>query len=40
MIWQEWSDDVHGQGIDSGHRMAEEAPHTVASSLGDFFSLS
>jgi haloacetate dehalogenase len=38
VIWRDWADDVHGYGIDSGHHMAEEAPHVLASSLGDFLS--
>ncbi|PSK83583.1 hypothetical protein CLV63_14035 [Murinocardiopsis flavida] len=36
-IWRDWADDVRGQGIDSGHHMAEEAPEAVASRLADFF---
>ncbi|MGW0313138.1 alpha/beta fold hydrolase [Streptomyces flavidovirens] len=36
-IWQHWATDVRGHGIDSGHHMAEQAPDTLAASLGDFF---
>lgn len=37
-IWSGWADDVRGQGIDSGHHMAEEAPEELANNLIDFFS--
>ncbi|GAB3118240.1 alpha/beta hydrolase [Streptomyces calidiresistens] len=37
-IWRTWARDVRGWAIDSGHHMAEEAPESVASSLGDFFA--
>ena len=37
-IWRRWANDVHGHGIESGHHMAEEAPASVAASLGDFFA--
>jgi haloacetate dehalogenase len=36
-IWRTWAGDVRGRGIDSAHHMAEEAPETLAESLGDFF---
>jgi haloacetate dehalogenase len=36
-VWKPWTHDVRGQGIDSGHHMAEEAPEAVASCLADFF---
>lgn len=36
-VWREWSTDVRGHGIDSGHHMAEEAPDEVAASLIAFF---
>lgn len=36
-IWRDWADDVRGQGIDSGHHMAEEAPEPLAAALGAFF---
>lgn len=35
-IWRDWSDDVRGHGIDSGHHVAEEAPQELAASLADF----
>jgi haloacetate dehalogenase len=38
VIWRDWAVDVRGHSIDSGHHMAEEAPHALATSLGDFFS--
>jgi haloacetate dehalogenase len=37
-IWREWSDDVRGARIDSGHHMAEEAPDQLAAVLGNFFA--
>ncbi|HEY1489372.1 MAG TPA: alpha/beta hydrolase [Micromonosporaceae bacterium] len=37
-IWRTWAVDVRGHGIDSGHHMAEEAPHELAQALGDFFA--
>jgi haloacetate dehalogenase len=37
-IWREWTDDVRGATIDSGHHMAEEAPDQLAAVLADFFS--
>ena len=38
IIWRDWSTDLRGHGIDSGHHMAEEAPNALATALGDFFS--
>ena len=37
-IWRAWADDVRGQGIDSGHHMAEQAPDDLAAALADFFA--
>jgi haloacetate dehalogenase len=37
LIWQNWSDDMRGHRIDSGHHIAEEAPDILAAALGDFF---
>ena len=36
-IWRDWANDVRGAGIDSGHYMAEEAPHETAAALRQFF---
>ena len=36
-IWRDWADDVHGHGIDSGHHMAEQAPHELTAALDSFF---
>jgi haloacetate dehalogenase len=36
-IWRSWADDVRGYSIESGHHMAEEAPGSLATALGDFF---
>jgi haloacetate dehalogenase len=38
VIWRDWSSNVRGYGINSGHHMAEEAPNELATALGDFFS--
>ena len=35
-IWRDWADDVRGQGIDSGHYMAEEAPDATCAALRSF----
>jgi haloacetate dehalogenase len=35
-IWRDWSEDVRGATIDSGHHMAEEAPDQLAAALLDF----
>ena len=40
MIWRDWANTVEGQGIESGHHMAEEAPEELAAALGNFFSRS
>lgn len=37
-IWKNWAHNVRGQGIDSTHHMAEEAPEAIVTSLADFFS--
>lgn len=36
-IWDAWAADVRGQGIDSGHHVAEEAPAELAGALTRFF---
>jgi haloacetate dehalogenase len=36
-IWREWSDDVQGMPIESGHYLAEEAPDATCSALRAFF---
>ena len=35
-IWRDWATDVRGFGIDSGHRVAEEAPHALVEALLPF----
>jgi haloacetate dehalogenase len=37
-IWRGWADDVRGASVDSGHHMAEEAPHELAAELRAFFA--
>jgi haloacetate dehalogenase len=32
-VWRQWADNVTGISIDSGHHMAEEAPHDLADHL-------
>ena len=38
VIWEDWASNVRGQGIDSGHHVAEEAPDDLAASIIDFLS--
>jgi haloacetate dehalogenase len=38
-IWRDWATDVHGQGIDSGHYLAEEAPDATHLALRSFLQL-
>ena len=38
LIWRDWADDVSGQGIDSGHHVAEEAPEALVGALVPFLS--
>lgn len=40
VIWRDWAEDVAGQGIDSGHHVAEEAPVELAEVLIRFLSRS
>jgi haloacetate dehalogenase len=35
-IWRSWATDVRGQGIESGHHMAEEAPTQLTDALVSF----
>jgi len=35
-VWRPWTTELKGQGIDSGHHMAEEAPGAVATAVLDF----
>ena len=37
-IWRAWADDVCGQGIDSGHHVAEDAPAELVAALVPFLS--
>ena len=37
-VWEHWADDVRGAAVDSGHHMAEEAPHELAARLTAFLS--
>ena len=36
-IWQRWADDVHGQPLECGHFVMEEAPEETAQALIQFF---
>jgi hypothetical protein len=38
VIWRDWSDDVTGHGIASGHHMAELAPDDLTSALAQFLA--
>ncbi len=35
-IWRDWTNDLTGLSIDSGHHMAEEEPEQLAAALVDF----
>jgi haloacetate dehalogenase len=37
-VWRAWAGDLRGHGIESGHHMAEDAPHDLAAALGDFLA--
>jgi haloacetate dehalogenase len=37
-IWREWSTNVRGESIDSGHHMAEDNPEALASALTAFLA--
>jgi haloacetate dehalogenase len=36
-VWREWTTDLRGVAIDSGHHLAEEAPEELAAELLAFF---
>lgn len=35
-VWRPWTTSLHGHPIDSGHHMAEDAPHDLAEAITDF----
>jgi haloacetate dehalogenase len=35
-VWRPWADDLHGEPIESGHHIAEEAPEELAAALKRF----
>jgi haloacetate dehalogenase len=37
-IWRDWSDEVHGRALQSGHYLAEEAPDDTYAELRAFFA--
>jgi haloacetate dehalogenase len=37
-LWQDAADNVTGRAVDSGHYIAEEAPHVVLAEAADFFN--
>jgi haloacetate dehalogenase len=37
-VWRDWTTQVRGQPIESGHHMAEEAPEALAAAIGAFAS--
>lgn len=37
-VWEEWTRDVRGRGLDSGHFVMEEAPEATLDALTDFLS--
>ncbi len=36
-VWRDWTTDLRGHAIDSGHHMAEDNPEALAAALIDFF---
>jgi haloacetate dehalogenase len=38
-VWRDWTVDLRGLAINSGHHMAEEAPEALAAAIGDFLRL-
>jgi haloacetate dehalogenase len=32
-VWQPWTTSLWGKGLNCGHHMAEEAPHTLAAEI-------
>ena len=36
-VWRRWAVDVHGEGIECGHFLPEEAPEATARALSAFF---
>jgi haloacetate dehalogenase len=37
-VWRPWAPDRRGQGVPSGHHMAEEAPEALAKAMVQFFA--
>lgn len=37
-IWRHWTTVLEGHGIDSGHHMAEEAPHPLVDAIATFLA--
>ncbi|MFJ8828272.1 alpha/beta fold hydrolase [Streptomyces sp. NPDC102467] len=37
-LWNRWATDARGHGIDSGHHMAEQAPHALVGALSGFLA--
>jgi haloacetate dehalogenase len=37
-VWKEWANDVQGEGIESSHMLAEEAPEATYQALRRFFN--
>lgn len=37
-VWRLWADDLRGVPINSGHHIAEEAPHDLVAALLSFFA--
>lgn len=35
-VWKSWAEDVHGNGIKSGHHIAEENPAALAAAVAAF----
>jgi haloacetate dehalogenase len=39
-VWEPWTTQLQGKGIDSGHHMAEEAPEALANAILEFLDSS
>jgi haloacetate dehalogenase len=37
-VWKDWASDVHGEELDSGHMLAEEAPEATYLALRKFLA--
>lgn len=38
-VWRPWTTSLRGHPIDSGHHMAEDAPHDLAAAVASFLRM-